>query len=157
MGVPAFGFRDFLNRTFHAIQDTKTPFRVACLVVALNITLNLILRKYLGARGLALATSISSYVGMIAMLILLRRQLGRLGLTQILPEMVKLILSALAAAAVCFTMAQALPTAGNTLQVFGRLAAVTAVSFITYLVACLLLRVKALGQFTGMLRRRNAK
>ena len=87
IGVPSFGMRDYLNRTFHAIQDTKTPFAVACLTVCLNIVLNLILRRFMGARGLALATSLSSYVGSLTMFVLLRKRMGRLGMKRIAGEL----------------------------------------------------------------------
>ena len=67
VGVPAFGLRDYLSRMFHAVKDTKKPFYVSCVVVALNVVLNLILRELMGASGLALATSISSYIGVAIM------------------------------------------------------------------------------------------
>ena len=154
IGVPSFGMRDFLNRTFHSVQDTKTPFRVACLVVVMNIILNIILRRLMGARGLALATSISSYIGTAAMFILLRRHMGHIGLKKILPDMAKIILAALAAAAVCALMNRILPETHTTLSTFLRLAAAAGVSAIAYLLACFVLRVRALKDFIGGFLRR---
>jgi len=154
IGVPAFGFRDFMNRTFHSLQDTKTPFKVACLVVALNITLNLILRHILGARGLALATSVSSYCGLIAMFILLKKRMGHLGLKHIAVEMAKIIIAALACAAVCIFVGRILPEAEGTMGAVGRLVAGTAAGFIVYAIICLALRVQALkGLLGGVLGR----
>ena len=147
VGVPAFGLRDFLNRSFHAIQDTKTPFRVACIVVAINIALNFALRSVMGARGLALATSVASYTGMFAMLAMLRRRLGLLGFKSILGELAKLAAAALVCATVCFGMNRILPAAQGTLMVFLRLCAATAVSMIAYVGMCLVLRVRALRGF----------
>ena len=144
VGVPSFGIRDFLNRTFHSVQDTKTPFRVACLVVASNIILNIILRRFLGARGLALATSLSSYIGSITMFILLRRHMGQLDLKKILPDMVRIILAAIISAAACILMNRILPASATTVTTFLRLAAAAGVSLIVYAIACLILRVEAL-------------
>ena len=149
IGVMGFGFRDFMNRSFHAIQDTRTPFRVACLVVALNIALNLILRVYMGARGLALATSIASYCGLIVMFFLLRKRLGLLGFKQIAPEMVKILISALGCAAVCLLMRGVVPQGSGTLGAFGRLCATTAASFIAYFALCMLLRVNTMKELLG--------
>ncbi len=149
IGVMGFGFRDFMNRSFHAIQDTRTPFRVACLVVALNIALNLILRVYMGARGLALATSIASYCGLIVMFFLLRRRLGLLGFKQIAAEMVKILIAALGCAAACWVVRGALPTASGTLGALGRLAAATAAGFAAYMALCLLLRVNTMKELLG--------
>ena len=157
IGVLAFGLRDFMNRTFHAIQDTKTPFKVACLVVVMNIVLNLILRRFMGARGLALATSISSYCGLLIMLVLLRKRMGRLGFKHIAVELAKILLATLCCAGVCMLMNRVLPVANGTIGAFARLVAATAASMITYLAACLVLRVQALkgmaSELTGRIRK----
>lgn len=146
VGVLAFGLRDFMNRTFHAIQDTRTPFMVACLVVALNIVLNLILRRVMGARGLALATSIASYCGLMLMFFLLRRRMGLLGFRQIAPEMLKIVLSAGACAGVCAVVSAAMPAAQGTLSAFVRLVAGTAAGFGVYVALCLALRVATMRE-----------
>ena len=156
VGVPAFGLRDFLSRVFHALQDTKTPFRVSCLVVALNIVLNLILRRIIGARGLALATSIAGTTGMCTMLILLKKRFGRLGLGAALPDLLRIVASALICMGVCALMNRALPPALGTGRVFIRLALCAAVSLMTYVLACFALRVRTLRVFAGeVLRRRR--
>lgn len=154
IGVPAFGLKDFLNRTFHSLQDTRTPFVTSCMVVLLNIVLNLILRKFMGANGLALATSIASYCGMTLMLILLRRRLGHLGFREVALEMMKILLSAAISAAVCVVMNRILPEAMTTLRVFIRLVITTAAAFGVYIVCCLGLRVRSLGQFVSEIKAR---
>ena len=130
---------------------------MACLVVSLNIALNIILRKYMGARGLALATSISSYIGLAVMLILLRKRMGGLGLRHIAGELIKILIAALGCAAVCVVMNRILPEANGTIATFARLAAATAAGFTVYLAACLLLRVQALkglaAEITGRIRK----
>ncbi|MBQ8110510.1 MAG: murein biosynthesis integral membrane protein MurJ [Clostridia bacterium] len=156
VGVPAFGLRDFLSRVFHAIQDTKTPFRVSCLVVATNVVLNLILRVFMGANGLALATSIAGYTGMTTLLILLKRRFSRMGLKRILPEFVKIAASALLCAGTCVAMNRLLPPAMGTGRVFIRLALCAGVSLIVYFASCWATRVKALRELAdGVIRRRG--
>lgn len=157
IGVLAFGFRDFMNRTFHAIQDTRTPFKVACLVVALNVALNLILRRFLGARGLALATSLAGYAGLLVMFFLLRRRLGRLGFKRIAAEMLKILASALACAGACALVKSAIPTPEGPMQAFVRLAATTAAGAIAYLALCFALRVQTMREILGGALRRRAK
>ena len=149
IGVPAFGLRDLMNRTFHALQDTKTPFRVACLVVAMNIVLNLILRVFMGARGLALATSVSSYCGLAVMFICLRRRLGHLRMSGLLPELGKILLAAAISAAACWFAARLLPQDAGMLKVLLRLVVSTAAAFIVYVAMCLLLRVKSMRDGFG--------
>ena len=157
IGVPAFGLRDLMNRSFHSIQDTKTPFRVACLVVALNIMLNFLLRGPMGANGLALATSIAGYAGLITMLLLFRRRMGRIGFKSALPELIKIFIAAAVSAAACYGMHMILPETMTTLSTFGRLAAATAVSFVVYFAVCLVLRVKAMREILGGVLRRVRK
>ena len=154
VGVPAFGMRDFLNRVFHALQDTTTPFRVSCVVVALNIVLNLILRIFLGANGLALATSIAGFTGMVILLLALKKRFKRLGFGRIAPNLMKIVASTLVCAAVCALMNRALPPAMGTGRVFIRLAMCTAASLLAYVVCCLLLRVETFTEFIrGVVRR----
>jgi len=156
VGVPAFGMRDFLNRVFHALQDTTTPFRVSCVVVGLNIVLNLILRVFLGANGLALATSIAGATGMVILLLTLKKRFGRLGFGQILPDLGRIVAAALVAAAVCVLLDRALPIAMGTGRVFLRLALCAGASLVVYALACLALRVRTLRSFAGeVLRRRR--
>ena len=157
IGVPSFGMRDYLNRTFHALQDTKTPFAVACLTVCLNIVLNLILRRFMGARGLALATSLSSYVGSLTMFVLLRKRMGRLGMRRIAGEMLKILAATLVAAAVCMLMNRVLPEAVGTLRVLVRLVIATAASGVAYLATCIALRVQSLNEMLGGLMRRGRR
>lgn len=155
VGVPFFGLRDFLSRVFHALQDTKTPFRVSCLVVSVNIILNLILRIFLGARGLALATSIAGCTGMVTMLLLLKKRFGHLGFGSILPDLVKLLASAAVCAGICFAMNRAIPPVMGTGRVFLRLAACSAVSMSAYAAACFMLRVRTIRVFASEVIRRR--
>ena len=156
VGVPAFGLRDFLSRVFHSLQDTKTPFRVSCLVVGLNIALNLILRIFLGANGLALATSIAGTTGMCTLLALLKKRFGRLGFGAIVPELMKIAAAALVCGAACFLLNRALPEALGTGRVFIRLVICVGGAFVAGFFACVLLRVRTLHTFAmDILHRRR--
>ena len=155
VGVPAFGLRDFLSRVFHSLQDTKTPFRVSCLVVALNIVLNLILRRIIGARGLALATSIAGTTGMCTMLVLLKKRFGHLGLKDILPDLVKIALAALLCMNICGLLNRVLPPAMGTGRVFIRLAICAGASLIVYVLMCFALRVRTIRVFANEVVRRR--
>jgi putative peptidoglycan lipid II flippase len=77
-GLFAYATMQILVPAFLAMQDPKTPMRVAIGTTALNLTLNLVLGVALGmaARGFALATAISSTCGLVVLSTLLRRRLG---------------------------------------------------------------------------------
>ena len=64
-----------LVRAFHASRDQNTPVRVSLAMVGLNLALNLILvRTELREAGLALATAISSFVGCIIYLGIMKKR-----------------------------------------------------------------------------------
>ena len=90
IGMIAFGLRDILSRAFYALQDTKTPMINATIAVIINIILNIVLSKYLGIGGLALATSIAAMVGTILLFITLRRKIGGFGLKELTKSFVKI-------------------------------------------------------------------
>lgn len=60
IGICFIGIRELLSRYFYANSDTKTPMKNASIGVVINIVMNLLLSKYIGVGGLALATSISA-------------------------------------------------------------------------------------------------
>ncbi len=154
IGLPGFGMRDFLNRMFHALKDTKKPFYVSVVVVACNIVLNLILRKYMGANGLALATSIASYIGTALLIYLLRRRFGHIGFKRVAKELLKIAAATVVCALVCIGMNAVVPAAVGTGRVFLRLVICTGVSLIVYLACCVLLRVNTLKELVNGLRHR---
>lgn len=150
VGVPAFGLRDYLSRMFHAVKDTKSPFYVSCAVVVLNVVLNLILREWMGASGLALATSISSYIGVAIMVVQLRKRFGRFSTRRTLGELGKILAATAVCAAACAGMNAWLPEATGTLRVTVRLTACTLAAGAAYVVSALALRVRALRQVFGL-------
>lgn len=155
LGVLGFGLRDLLNRTFHAMQDTKTPFRVACVAVVMNIALNIILRELMGVNGLALATTIAGSCAMVVMFVMLRKRLGRLGLRATLFDVAKTLISCGVCAVVCVFMDRALPGTESRVIVFFRLAAISIVSIAAYCASLGVLRERQLKALISTLRRRG--
>ena len=90
VGMIAFGLRDILSRAFYALQDTKTPMTNATIAVAVNIIFNIILSRFMGIGGLALATSISGILSASMMFVTLRRKIGGFGLREISVSFIKI-------------------------------------------------------------------
>ncbi len=95
IGMVAIGLREILARCFYSMQDTKTPMINASIGLVLNIILTLILSKYLGIGGLALATSISAIFITGLLFISLRKKLGPFGLKQIIISFIKIMIASL--------------------------------------------------------------
>lgn len=91
IGMIGYGIREILLRTFYSLQDMKTPAYNASIAVVLNIFLNIILSRYMGIAGLALATSISALFSIFLLFISLRRKIGPLGMKSMLVTLLKVI------------------------------------------------------------------
>ena len=134
VGLPFFGVRDLLNRVYHAFEDTKTPMVIAMISMAVNIVLNLILRKLMGVNGLAFATGIAALVGVILLFALLRRKVKGMFDRKFVLDLMKLVLCNVPMFIVCFIMSRLIPETYGTLYVFLRLAAIAVVSLGVYAV-----------------------
>lgn len=90
IGMLGFGLREVLSRAFYSLQDTKTPAINAAFAVVINIVLNIVLSRFMGIGGLALATSISAIVCTLLLFVSLRKKIGAFGLRGISVSFVKI-------------------------------------------------------------------
>lgn len=84
-GLPAFVMIKILAPGFFANEDTKTPFKIATFCIVLNIVLNLMLMGHFKYVGMAMATSISGWVNVVLLSVLLTRR----GWLTIEPKLIK--------------------------------------------------------------------
>lgn len=95
LGMLGFGLREVLARGFYSMQDTKTPMINAALGMLVNIILNIILSRFLGIGGLALATSIAATLTTILLFVSLRKKIGPFGMKQISASFLKILFASL--------------------------------------------------------------
>ena len=100
IGMIGFAIREIVSKVFYSLQDTRTPMINAGIGMGLNILLNIILSRYIGIGGLALATSISALFTSILMIISMRRKIGSFGMKKISVAFVKILFSSLAMAGI---------------------------------------------------------
>ncbi len=74
VGIWAYSAQHILLRTFYALEDTRTPLRVAVVAAALNAALNLSLIWVLAEGGLAIATATSAMVQTVLLVAILNRR-----------------------------------------------------------------------------------
>ncbi len=74
IGLPAFLAVKIFAPGFYANHDTKTPFKIAVACVVINLFFNLTLMGPLKHVGMALATSIASWVNLSAMVYILYKR-----------------------------------------------------------------------------------
>lgn len=92
-GLIAIAYRDVLSRMFYSLHDTRTPAVNAIITVILNVTLSIIIAQFVGIYGLALGTTVATFLGMGLLLSVLRYRLKGLALGTIAKSTVKVIIS----------------------------------------------------------------
>lgn len=95
MGMLGNGVREILTRAFYSIQDTVTPVKNSIIGVTLNVILNIILSKFMGISGLALATTISSIITATLLFYSLRKKIGPFGIKHISIALLKVLIASL--------------------------------------------------------------
>lgn len=103
IGLVAIGLREILTRTFYSLSDTKTPMINGSIAILINIVLNLIFIKILGYAGLALATSISTMVGVILLARSLKKKIKYFGEDLIIKTGIKSLIASIIMGAITIT------------------------------------------------------
>jgi len=156
IGMIGFGLRDILNRVFYSIQDTRTPMINGALSMGMNILLNIILIKFFGHAGLALATSISALICIALLLNSLKKKIGYFGQDKIIKTTIKSLISAIVMGIATYFLYD---TLFNILGVgFIREAIALFVSIgtgaIIYGVLIIILKVEEVSMITDMVKRK---
>ncbi len=68
-GLPAFAMTKVFQPGFYAREDTKTPMRFAIISVVINIAASLLLSRWYGHVGIAMATSLAAWANAILLAI----------------------------------------------------------------------------------------
>ncbi|MBI1821062.1 MAG: murein biosynthesis integral membrane protein MurJ [Nitrospirae bacterium] len=102
LGLWAFAGVRIVVPVFYALQDTKTPVKIAVASLFANILFSLILMGPLQHGGLALATSLASVLNMGLLVWILRKKIGNLGFRKILQSHLKVIFSSIGIAVICY-------------------------------------------------------
>lgn len=115
VGICFVGLREFISRYYYANGNSKTPMINTSIGVVINIILNLILSKWIGIGGLALATSISAIVTSILLVKNTHTKITSGAIDFDVEELGKIILSSVVMGIVCYLVYSYAPVANNTL------------------------------------------
>lgn len=96
IGMLGYGFQEILSRGFYSLQDTKTPMIYGAIAMAMNIILNIILSRFMGVGGLALATSISAIFSATLLFISFRKKIGLFSTKNMAISAIKIMFSSFA-------------------------------------------------------------
>ncbi|MBN2397845.1 MAG: murein biosynthesis integral membrane protein MurJ [Deltaproteobacteria bacterium] len=77
VGLWAFSCIRVVVSAFYALQDTRTPVKIAVVALLVNVIMGIALMFPMKHSGLALATSIASAVNIVVLAVILERRVGR--------------------------------------------------------------------------------
>jgi putative peptidoglycan lipid II flippase len=118
-GLMGYSAVKLISPSYYAMGNSRIPVIASAVSVAFNITLNLVLVRSLGHRGLALGTAAAALVNAGLLLVLLRARLGGLDGRRLLTATVKISLASVAMALAAYYSERVLhtPFAGDGLAV----------------------------------------
>ncbi len=155
LGLAGYAARDIMTRVFYAVEDTLSPVVIGAIGVAVHIVLNIILVRFMAHAGLALATSIITFLNMFLLGYWLRRKIGSFFPAEAWMTWGKVLLASGVMAAVVRLVAvklapfaDSLGTRGLAIQVGGTVVT----GAVVYALVILLLKVPEVSIITGMVR-----
>lgn len=104
LGLFAYLGLKVVTKCFYALQDTKTPVKIAACMAVLNLVLNLILMIPFKEAGLALATAICAVLNMSILVNLLSRKIHKLNFYTVIQAAWRNVLAAVVMGACCFIL-----------------------------------------------------
>jgi putative peptidoglycan lipid II flippase len=143
LGLTFNGTMLMLNRSFFSLQENWIPTSIALANLFLNAVLDIAFSPF-GTWGIPLATSLVNIAGTAALLVVLRRQVGRIHFGAVASTFVRVLAASLVAGAVGFAVWKPLDAAlGRSLvgQLVSLLPALGAAA-LAYLLCCRALRVR---------------
>jgi putative peptidoglycan lipid II flippase len=94
LGTIAYAWQDYINRTFYALGNTRTPMTAALIGTGLGIALAAALYRPLGLAGLGLAMAAGWSAALVYLVVRLRGALGLLGGRRIAGSVGRLLVAA---------------------------------------------------------------
>ena len=156
LGLPAFAAVRLVVQGFYALKDTATPVKVSALALGVNIGLCFLLLGPLGHGGLALATSVASYVNLIVLYLLHRQRLGAADEGRLALSLLRSSVAGGVMAAACwFLNREFVAGASNFGLLLASFVATIALGVVLYMGVAWLLRAEELGEFYTLLTGRR--
>lgn len=148
-GMLGFGMQEMANKGFYALQDGKTPMKVAVLGIGVNIGLSvlLVLGFKVGLGGLAVSASVSANIIGFSLLYKLHKRTGGILTKDFFVFSFKIVLSVTIMGAIVFVT-------GRISQNYGKLLSVALpviAGALSYFIACVLFKVDEIGELLKIL------
>jgi len=148
-GVPAFALIKILSNFYFARDNTKTPFYISTFIVILNILISVSFFNQIGFIIIPIATSISTWVGVIIYIYLLNRKKILLLKNQFMINFVKIFISTILMSLILFFSLDWFANYLDYSYKFKAIFLISIVSFVGmfYLLTCYLLGILKLKNY----------
>jgi len=156
LGLTAFAGVRIIVPAFYALQDTKTPVKVAFVALLANAGLGSVLMVPLRHGGLAFATSLAAGLNFALLAILLKRKLGRLGAAKIIRSFLRSMGASGLMGVVVYAISSggAWDASGVTVEKISLLIGAILVGILVYAIASYLLGSEELPSVLEMVKKR---
>jgi len=157
LGTLAYGTSQVMVRLFNATKDTRTPAWVGVGSIALSAGGNWILMQIWGHWGIALVTSLVSYVNTMVLYVIFRRRHGPLNESLLARRFLTHLLLAVTLGTCLFVLSRPLAAAPDSLMTLPHLlhfAVVLAISGGLYAASGILFKVEEIVMLTRKIRQR---
>ncbi len=147
-GLPAFASVRLLVQGFYATEDTSTPVRVSVVAIVSNLILCFALVGPLRQGGLALATSLASYLHLMVLYVVYRRRMGALDEPRLTLSLLRTTAAAAGMGLVCWFLNRelGLMQVQGFASLLGRFTLVIAAGAGSYVALAWLMRAHELGE-----------
>lgn len=155
IGMFGFALREIFSKVFYSLHDTRTPMINSAIGMVSNIVLNILLSRFMGISGLALATSISSYIIVLLMAVNLRRRIGNMFLleySKLLMKVISVSLITILAANYLYDLLIMLIESTEIVLIL-----VIMVSVVVYTLLVLFMKISEIDDITNFIRRKYQK
>lgn len=145
-----------ISRVFFAMQDTKTPLYTSVASIPLNVGLSVLLSKYYGVSGLAMAASIVAVFETLLLLAILRRRHHNFGEGAIIRGTAPMVVAGVIMVSVVYLLiSRVVPLYASDkgfLVLLPKFLLITAAGIVAYVVPCVALKLKEAHELLGRLR-----
>ena len=93
IGMPFFSLVNLTVRAFYACKDTATPVKIAAIDFLINLTLSLVLMRWLGVAGLVIASTSAIIAQCLLLQRALKKRMPQMTFTPLWPSVGKVLLA----------------------------------------------------------------
>ena len=156
-GLLGYSAVKIASPSFYSLRDARTPVTVSVIAVLANLTINLLLVRVMGYRGLAFGTALAAIFNAGLLIWLLRRRLGGLEGRRVTVALIKITVASAAMGAAAQMTSRSLATlvpGHNSISRAIQLGGAIAVGMVVLIAAARLLRLAEFDEAFGRVLRR---